>query len=210
MYGKTKSFVISHRSIWKYIAAHYLNDFDYFLMGGDDMFYIVENLKFFLSSDEVQREAHKGKGLYLGRRFFPPKSEVFNSGGAGYLLDKVALRILGENLDTPKCFPHQVGFWEDVNVANCLKRSNGIVPFDTRDALKRERFHPFTPGQHLTYRAPHNSDWYLLYNPELTYGYECCSNRSISFHYVGNDLMRQIHSYVYSCTNKIVRNNEYP
>lgn len=174
------------------------------------MFYIVENLKFYLASDEVRKEAAKGKGLFLGRRFFPPKSPVFNSGGAGYLLDKVALKILEENIDSPKCFPHQVGFWEDVNIANCLKQSNDIVPFDTRDALQRERFHPFTPGQHLTYVAHQKSDWYLLYNPELKYGYDCCSDRSISFHYVPHDLMRQFYSYVYQCKNKLVRNNKYP
>jgi hypothetical protein len=31
-----------------------------------------------------------------------------------------------------------VGFWEDVNVANCLKKvTPSIVPYDTRDALLR-------------------------------------------------------------------------
>jgi glycoprotein-N-acetylgalactosamine 3-beta-galactosyltransferase len=36
------------RSIWKYVYAHYMDKFDYFLMGGDDMFYIVENLRHYL------------------------------------------------------------------------------------------------------------------------------------------------------------------
>lgn len=31
-----------------------------------------------------------------------------------------------------------MGFWEDVNVANCLKKSTpSIVPYDTRDPLLR-------------------------------------------------------------------------
>jgi hypothetical protein len=37
----------------------------------------------------------------------------------------------------------------------------------------RERFHPFTPGQHLTYRiSPHGGppDWYAKYNPDLKIG----------------------------------------
>ena len=42
------------RSIWKYIATHYLNSFDYFLLGGDDMFYIIENLRAYLNSQEIQ------------------------------------------------------------------------------------------------------------------------------------------------------------
>ena len=73
----------------------------------------------------------------MGRIFQPPKQIVFNSGGAGYILDTKALKVLESNIDTPKCFPHQEGFWEDVNVANCLKVSAEIVPYDTRDAQGR-------------------------------------------------------------------------
>lgn len=41
-------------------------------------------------------------------------------------------------------------------------------PIDTRDALERERFHPFTPGQHLTYRIPTvNPDWYPKVRPRI-------------------------------------------
>lgn len=60
-----------------------------------------------------------------------------------------------------------------------------IAPYDTRDALGRERFHPFTPGQHLLYRINEkNPDWYTKYHPNLKLGYECCSAESISFHYL--------------------------
>jgi glycoprotein-N-acetylgalactosamine 3-beta-galactosyltransferase len=95
-------------------------------------------------------------------------------------------QVLGQNIDTPKCWPHQRGFWEDVNVATCLSSSpEHIVPYDTRDPLGRERFHPFNPGNHLTYRIPpKNPDWYAKYNPNLKIGFECCSAESISFHYL--------------------------
>ena len=33
------------RAIWKYINFHYKDDFDWFLLGGDDLFVIVENLR---------------------------------------------------------------------------------------------------------------------------------------------------------------------
>ena len=97
--------------------------------------------------------------------------------------DRKSLQVLKDNLDTPKCYPHQHGFWEDVNIANCLRVSTEpstadkskkdssnnlshnykqILPYDTRDSLERERFHPFTPGQHLTYQLPKpgGKDWY--------------------------------------------------
>lgn len=199
------------RSIWKYIGKHFLQEFDFFLLGGDDMFYIIENLRAYLVSPDIYSlwNSHEDrKGVFLGRRFFPPKQEVFNSGGAGYLLDQKAVEVLVANLDSPKCFPHQKGFWEDVNVANCLRVSASIVPMDTRDEFQRERFHPFTPGQHLVYRIPKgDSDWYPKYNPYLKEGLDCCSAQSISFHYVPADLLRQLYGYVYHCSNKEITHN---
>lgn len=142
-------------------------------------------------------------GLFLGRVFAPPNQNAFNSGGAGYILDKKALQVLGSHLDDQKCFPHQVGFWEDVNVANCLKVSGGITPYDTRDRLERERFHPFNPGNHLDYRIPlKNSDWYPKYSPNLKIGFECCSEQSVSFHYLKEKALYDIYNYLYNCPNR--------
>lgn len=95
------------RSIWKYIYSHLSGHYDYYLLGGDDMFYIINNLRFYLNSAEMVEAQRTHEGLYVGRIFQPPKQEIFNSGGAGYLVDSKALKILGENLDSPKCFPHQ-------------------------------------------------------------------------------------------------------
>ena len=191
------------RSIWKFVAKNYASQFDYFLIGGDDMYYVVENLKAYLNSPEIRALRDKGKGVFLGRRFFPPKQRVFNSGGAGYTLDRVALGLLASRIDTPECYPHQRGFWEDVNIANCLNVAGEILPYDTRDSLERERFHPFSPGQHLDYRKPvGESDWYPKYNPFLKEGYDCCSSESISFHYCPADLVRSLHVYQYHCVAK--------
>lgn len=191
------------RSIWRYIYNHLRNDYDFFLLGGDDMFYIIENLRAYLGSEEITHARKTNPGLYIGRIFQPPKQIVFNSGGAGYILDSKALNVLGENIDGPKCFPHQRGFWEDVNVANCLKSSDAhIVPYQTRDPQDRERFHPFTPGMHLTYRIPKNPDWYAKYNPYLKVGYDCCSEGSVSFHYVPEKLMYKLYNFLYHCEHK--------
>jgi glycoprotein-N-acetylgalactosamine 3-beta-galactosyltransferase len=38
--------------MWQYIHHHYRDDYDWFLMGGDDMFIIVENMRKYLTSDE--------------------------------------------------------------------------------------------------------------------------------------------------------------
>ena len=57
------------RSIWKYIGAHYADEFDYFLLGGDDMYFIIENLKAYLSSDIIVSEKVKVKVSIVGDVF---------------------------------------------------------------------------------------------------------------------------------------------
>lgn len=75
-----------------------------------------------------------------------------------------------------------------------------MKPYDTKDELGRERFHPFNPGHHLHYAAPKNhpeSDWYVTYSIDLKFGYECCSVDSATFHYVEPQLMKRLHALAY-------------
>eukprot|EP00903_Cladosiphon_okamuranus_P008045 g7759.t1 len=202
------------RAIWKYIDRHYKDDFDWFVLGGDDIFIIVENLRKYLLSAEIKKAAggfeNGGKiPMYLGRRFRPKGNDerIFNSGGAAYVLNQASLGLLAAHLDDPACYAHQKCSWEDVNVAGCL-RQQGVVAFDTRDALGRERFHPFTPGQHLSYQIPLQNpekDWYVEYSIDLKTGRECCSRNSLSFHYVDEELMRRLYHLVYSCPKAPVK-----
>jgi glycoprotein-N-acetylgalactosamine 3-beta-galactosyltransferase len=187
------------RAGWAYIAKHYKSEFDWFYIGGDDVFMLVEAMKAYLSSDEISRATDSGrKPIFLGRRFRLPDGSIFNSGGAGYVLNRKALALLEPLLRT--CLPHQVAFHEDVNVAKCLREHANVEPFDTRDVAGRERFHPFTPGHHLSYRIPTdpmNKDWYPKYTIDLKEGLDCCAPDSVTFHYVSADLMRSIYSYMY-------------
>ena len=50
------------RSIWKYINTHLKDKYDFFLLGGDDMFYIVENLRLYLGSEEITTLLKEGNG----------------------------------------------------------------------------------------------------------------------------------------------------
>jgi glycoprotein-N-acetylgalactosamine 3-beta-galactosyltransferase len=197
------------RSIWLLVYQRHYRDFDWFSIGGDDLYIIVENLRLYLNSEEITRAAHPANlggeetPLFLGRRFAQGGNveRMFNSGGAGYVLNRAALKLLAENaLDNPLCQPHLKGFWEDVQVANCLKKAAGVLPFDTRDEHGRERFHPFTPANHLVYRVPKSGkDWYAKYSIDLKEGEECCSANSVSFHYVKHQLMPKIHALLYDC-----------
>jgi len=192
------------RSIWLYVYTHYFDDYDYFYIGGDDLYVIVENLRLYLNSKEiVEASDHGTRPLFLGRRFAQNgnKDRIFNSGGSGYILNQASLRILAENsADNAACNPHIKGFYEDVLVAACLRKVAQVFPYDTRDAHGRERFHPFTPAAHLSYRiSPKNPDWYAKYSSDLKQGKECCSSHSIAFHYVKPQLMRRLHALLYAC-----------
>lgn len=43
------------RAIWKYINYHYKDDYDWFVLGGDDIFIIVENLRKVPNSSAPER-----------------------------------------------------------------------------------------------------------------------------------------------------------
>lgn len=214
------------RSIWKYVYHAYGQEFDWFYIGGDDLFIIPENLRAYLTSPELVEagggsssssggEGSGGNPLFLGRRFQIPRGQLFNSGGAGYALNRAALKLLFDHLDNPKCFPHQKVFAEDVNVARCLS-TFGVVPYDTRDKTAEpapngaypERFHPFTPGQHMSWQPPRrknadgsSKDWYENYNAPwgVAPGKDCCSKQSATFHYVKPDLMPKLSALLWDC-----------
>lgn len=75
------------RSMWSFVYDNYYDDFDWFHMGGDDMYVIVENLRLYLESDHIQMAATapsvtetdsddenengqlRQMPLYLGRKF---------------------------------------------------------------------------------------------------------------------------------------------
>lgn len=67
------------RAIWTHVHRYYADQYDYFLLGGDDLFVIVENLRAYLQSQEIQdATGHGSKPIYLGRplkhRSFPAVS----------------------------------------------------------------------------------------------------------------------------------------
>jgi len=199
------------RAAWIYLHKHHLQDYDYFLAGGDDIFVVVENLRRYLLSPEILAATKEGtEPIFLGRPFRPPGSDIaFNSGGAGFVLNAPALDVLGKELlghgkKKRLCRPNQVGFWEDVNVAFCLHEGGVHVYNGTQDAHGRERFLPFKPGHHLRYRVPPKPDWYAVYTKEwgLKTGLDCCSTEAITFHYVKGDDMKRYHAIVHGmCPN---------
>ena len=87
-----------------YVYDNYYDQYDWFHIGGDDLYILVENLKMYLESDEILTAQNGGvylpngdeteqTPLFLGRRFAyqGDMDDIFNSGGSGYTLNKAAL-----------------------------------------------------------------------------------------------------------------------
>ena len=193
------------RSIWKFIHDNYIDEgFDYFILGGEDLFVIPTNLRAYLQSLKLDPSKDD---LFAGRRFKADgKDNYFNSGGAGYVLSKATLKkYITEGYDHPKCNPDRHTSMEDVMIAQCLRNAFQIGLTDTRDSFGRERFHPFSPGQHLTWQPPSKGqrDWYANYNKEwgIKLGKDCCAPDSVSFHYLKKPAMvRHLYSLLYLCS----------
>ena len=83
------------RSIWKYIATHLADSFDYFLLGGDDMFYVVDNLRLFLASQQVETESPSFAFLANGAFPTPDPDAPGRAGGSVHRPRFPASRLRG-------------------------------------------------------------------------------------------------------------------
>jgi len=199
------------RSMWSYIYDNYYNDYDWFHIGGDDLYLIVENLRLYLESDEIQAAQNGGiylpseeplthqTPLFLGRRFayMGDMDDIFLSGGSGYTMNKAALKTLVVD-GFPKYFPHMHTFSEDTMTARIFRKFN-IFPYETKDNAGSERYNPFQPGHHWSYRPPADisKDWYAKYSIDVRWGKEHCSKHSVAFHYIKDDMQKRLHALLY-------------
>jgi len=171
------------QAAWKYIRENHIRDADWFIKIDDDAFLIAENLRFFLKDYDTE-DAH-----FFGRQF----DHNFNSGGASYVFSRKTLKEFVKVIKN-KDLCKTVTEAEDRQVGICLKAAN-IYAEDTRDNSQRQRFHPFVPSEELSGNVPKwvydNEKW------EVKTGFECCSNYSISFHYISPQRMKEMYFLIY-------------
>ena len=142
------------RSMWGYIYDNYYDKYDWFHIGGDDLYLVVENLRLYLESEEILTAQNDGvylpngdektqTPLFLGRRFQynGDPNDIFISGGSGYTMNKAAFKLLMVE-GIPNYFPHTVTFAEDLMVARIFRKMK-VYPYDTKDEEGGERYNPF-------------------------------------------------------------------
>jgi hypothetical protein len=167
---------------------------DWIVKGDDVTYFLVPNMLRLLSSRDSD-EPH-----FLGHRLRGPgMPRPFVSAGAGYALSRPLLQTLMQALKlNHPCL--QNGGAEDITVAHCIDALAGMQAEASVDEDGREFFHAFSPPTLLgidggVYRFP--VDWYSSYREPfggVRVGNDCCSRRSVSFHYVLPQEMMAMHA----------------
>lgn len=161
--GKYQGIWQKVRSMLAYMHDNFLNDYDFFLLCGDDTYVIMENLKAFLTSPKFVQDAG-GPGypnpMYVGAPTHPywMKHEYkgdfyYNGGGSGYLINAVVLRVLVQDI-LPHCQSRKLTPIEDVYMGECLQKHLNVTGYDTRDTEERERFFVYDPLRRAAIKSP--------------------------------------------------------
>ena len=161
------------------------------LKADQDTFVDVPRLREYLRT--LSRGPH-----FLGRRFkypFYSPPIMFNSGGAGYLLDEEALGVFlrRDKVRRSECRVDSTHM-EDLGVAACLRKYD-VLAGDTRDTSGRERFHPFSRAVlREIRRGNENFAWYWSHSVDGQdrEGEDVISRETCTFHNLTVDELRAL------------------
>ena len=204
------------RTMMTYMYDNFLEDYDFFHFSGDDTFLIVENLREYLGSSEVQSyEAVPGRLLIAGGWLSwgdRLKSDFFNyylGGGSGYTLSRKALKTLVEGpLQVHQINKKLRASDEDCRISDMFRLGLNVTGIDTRDKFGAHRFHHL--GVSVTSDFPRYRIGLVTTNMRKTleamllrrgfpivYQEDLVSPSSIAFHRMTDDEMRRYEMLLY-------------
>lgn len=134
--------------------------------------------------------------FYIEKMFHP---FLLPSGG-GYILSKKALKIFIEDLLPTDCGgldgENDIGN-EDFSMGICL--TNHSIFVDCRDEKQQKRFFPVGMEHHTWFTYDFEHYWYFqdLYYKSPQGGLDCCSEKSVQFHYIGAGELYQLDYLIY-------------
>ena len=190
------------RSILGYLHDNFMEDYDYFYMSGDDTLLIVENLRRYLGRlESEQGYGNTSKPLYVGHPMFAPGNKLmFAGGGSGYLINRVALRMIVQELHL--CLVHAHRAAEDRFLGKCMEGA-GIPLVPAIDASGRGLFHGLDPGG-IARDSGRRQDMDFFKSKQggnYRYGADSVSSRSVSLHLLKTtERMKRMHAILFrSC-----------
>lgn len=152
---------------------------------------VLENMRYMLYQYDPMTPIH------LGSKFKTFVKQGYMSGGGGYILSKEALRRFVE-IGIPNkeyCMQEETDL-DDVEIGRCLEKLN-VTAGDSRDWKGRGRMFPLSPEFHTVIPKDHDF-WYWSYVFYPTEnGKNCCSDRTISFHYISPQFMYTMEFLIY-------------
>jgi glycoprotein-N-acetylgalactosamine 3-beta-galactosyltransferase len=199
------------RSIWEYVYQNYLEDFEFFHIGGDNMWVIVENLHHVLSKEDPSQP------LYMGAAMIPTgmHRKRYCGGGAGYTLSREALRrLMSTEWNASRCRPDAMRSIEDIAIASCL-RLKVAKCHHSIDERNETRYHHYDPQFHASWNQLFPSNWgwkalqlhhNIISDQEYLNG---ISSTSTTFHLVRKSIysdngLRRYHALLYRlCGDKV-------
>jgi hypothetical protein len=169
------------RSMVAFMYDYYLEDYDYFLLCGDDTYVIVENLRNYLLLLESETGGRNARPLYIGNSI-ALFDVYYNTGGPGYLLNRAALRLLVED-GLPYYFAHHRSPGEDVIMGDMMTVLH-IHSVDTSDVANRQRFFHDDLNAAGSPDSPPSMFNYLTYKHGVRSGRNAVSTQAVGFHMI--------------------------
>ncbi|KAH8393672.1 hypothetical protein KR200_009333 [Drosophila serrata] len=182
LWGKTKA-------SFRHAYEHYGHEADWFYKADDDTYAIMENMRLMLQPYSPDTPIYFGSTFNLS-------SEIYMSGGAGYVLSRKAVELFvnatGEN---SVCEPGASGT-EDFEMGRCMELLK-VKAGESRDLYGRHRFFSLSL-QYFLIAEDNDEFWLSLYLVHrCKKGRECCSTYSISVHNVSPNEMHFLETVLY-------------
>jgi len=173
------------QAIWTAVRSSPLlfQNFDWFHIGGDDMYVVPRNLKAYLSTLSPQSPWSLGASIPDPRQ----PQRRFCSGGAGYTLNRRAVHALYRHIQAGHCPSKSPASDEDIRVGKCLGNA-GIRCLDTNDDIVQVRYHSLDAQYHASWTPEKRALWHwekLYYLHGIVANQsrlDQISSQSVSFH----------------------------
>ncbi|CAG9797431.1 unnamed protein product [Chironomus riparius] len=156
----------------------YYKEYDWFLKGDDDSYFVMENLR------QALYQYNSSISIIVGHKYVIQNVKEGYMAGAGYVLSRKALEKLSRIFKNSTICRTDENGAEDAEMGKCLA-SNALF-LDGHDELGEKQFFPVSVTEHMSYKKLDYDYWYTRnqwFNVTQG-GLECCSRNLACMHYI--------------------------